>query len=90
MPEGVTLRAGYSANASVLLSKADNVLSIPERVIEWAGDSTFVYVLTDTVPVQKFDRVPVTTGTSDGINIQVTGGIDEKVRLRGAAINDNK
>lgn len=90
VPEGVTLRAGYSANASVLLSKADNVLSIPERVIEWAGDSTFVYVLTDTVPVQKFDRVPVTTGTSDGINIQVTGGIDEKVRLRGAAINDNK
>lgn len=90
VPEGVTLRAGYSANASVLLSKADNVLSIPERVIEWAGDSTFVYVLTDTVPVQKLDRVPVTTGTSDGINIQVTGGIDEKVRLRGAAINDNK
>lgn len=85
----MTLRAGYSANASVLLSKADGVLSIPERVIEWAGDSTYVYVLTDTVPSQKFERVAVTTGTSDGINIQVTGGIDDKARLRGAAINNN-
>ncbi|MCM1522770.1 MAG: efflux RND transporter periplasmic adaptor subunit [Muribaculaceae bacterium] len=84
------VRAGYSANASVILSRANGVLTIPERVIEWAGDSTYVYVLTDSIDTQKFNRVPVTTGTSDGINIQVTSGIDESARLRGATINQQQ
>ncbi len=86
VPSGDHLRAGYSANATVTLSKVSNVLTIPESVIEWAGDSTFVYLLTDTVPEQKFERKPVTTGTSDGINIQITDGIDAKSRLRGAPV----
>lgn len=90
VPEGEELRAGYSANATVNLSKAENVLTIPESVIEWKGDSTFVYVLTDSVPQQKFERKPITTGTSDGINIQVNSGIDKNVLLRGAAIKDKK
>ncbi|MCM1356324.1 MAG: efflux RND transporter periplasmic adaptor subunit [Staphylococcus sp.] len=84
VPEGQHLRAGYSANASVSLSKAEGVLTIPESVIEWQGDSTFVYILTDTVPQQTFDRRPISTGTSDGINIQIKDGIDKDVRLRGA------
>lgn len=45
-PETVKLRAGYSANATVILEKAENVISVPERLIEYANDSTFVYVLT--------------------------------------------
>ena len=86
VPSGDKLRAGYSANATVSLSKVSNVLTIPESVIEWSGDSTFVYVLTDTVPEQKFQRTAVTTGTSDGINIQITNGIDSSSRLRGASV----
>ncbi|MCM1164325.1 MAG: efflux RND transporter periplasmic adaptor subunit [Muribaculaceae bacterium] len=82
------VRAGYSANAQVVLSSASGVLSIPERVIEWAGDSTFVYLLTDSVNTQQFDRRAITTGTSDGVNIQVTGGIDASARLRGATITE--
>ncbi|MDE6062417.1 MAG: efflux transporter periplasmic adaptor subunit, partial [Duncaniella sp.] len=86
VPSGDKLRAGYSANATVNLSKAENVLSIPESVIEWVGDSTFVYVMTDSLPEQKFERTPISTGTSDGINIQIKDGIDRNVKLRGAAI----
>ncbi|MCM1137398.1 MAG: efflux RND transporter periplasmic adaptor subunit [Duncaniella sp.] len=86
VPTGDKLRAGYSANASVTLSKVANTLTIPESVIEWSGDSTFVYILTDTVPEQKFERTHITTGTSDGINIQVTGGVDASARLRGAVV----
>lgn len=86
VPTGDKLRAGYSANATVTLSKVADVLTIPESVIEWAGDSTFVYVLTDTVPEQKFERTHITTGTSDGINIQVTKGLDSSSRVRGAAV----
>lgn len=88
VPEGQMLRAGYSANATVDLSKVHDVLSIPESVVEWTGDSTFVYVLTDSVDTQKFERTAITTGTSDGLNIQVTSGIDSSSKLRGAAVKD--
>lgn len=82
----LNLRAGYSANASVVLAKAPGTLTIPERVIEFKGDSTFVYVATDTIN-QKFKMTPVTTGISDGINIQITSGnIDKNTRLRGAEL----
>ncbi|MDE6173997.1 MAG: efflux RND transporter periplasmic adaptor subunit [Duncaniella sp.] len=89
VPSDDTLRAGYSANATVSLSKVSDVMTIPESVIEWVGDSTFVYVLTDSVPAQKFERKAITTGTSDGINIHVTDGIGKTELLRGAAIKKN-
>lgn len=80
------LRAGYSANASVALEKAENVLTVPEGVVEFAGDSTFVYVLTEAEPVQKFTRTPVATGMSDGVKIEIKGGIDSTAVLRGDKI----
>lgn len=83
------LRAGYSANATVTLSKNSGVLTLPEAAIEFAGDSTFVYVLTDSVPERKFKRVPVVTGSSDGINIEVKEGIDSLVSVRGDVIKNN-
>lgn len=65
------------------LSNSAGVLTIPEGVVEFAGDSTFVYVLTDSVPEQQFNRTAVTTGASDGINIEVKSGIEPTARLRG-------
>lgn len=78
------LRAGYSANATVILEKADNTLSIPERVIEYANDSAFVYILKSEKP-QSFERVAVKTGISDGINVQLLepASVDKSTRLRG-------
>lgn len=84
-----TLRAGYSANATVTLSKAVNVMRLPESVVEFAGDSTFVHVLTDTVPQQKFRRTAIKTGTSDGINIEVKDGIAKDVKVRGNVKDGN-
>lgn len=82
------LRAGYSANASVILEKEENTLSIPERVIEFQGDSTFVYVLRGNPKPgekQEFDRVAVRTGISDGVNIAVSGeGLSTESKLRGS------
>ena len=86
VPEGANLRAGYSANAAVILSKASNVLTVPEGVVEFSGDSTYVYVLTDSLPQQKFERRAITTGVSNGINIEVKKGIDKSVGLRGDKI----
>ena len=84
VPDGQHLRAGYSANAKVMLNSVAGVMTVPESVIEWAGDSTYVYVLTDSVKGQDFRRTAVTTGLSDGINIQVTSGISADTPLRGA------
>ena len=81
----VQLRAGYSANASVILNSANDVLTIPESVVEFVGDSTFVYCMTDSVP-QKFERTAVKTGLGDGVKVEVKDGIASNARLRGAEI----
>ena len=89
VPDSVRLRAGYSANAAVTLQRAADVMSVPEGVIEWQGDSTFVYVLTSgDAPKQTFDRKSITTGLSDGVNIEVKSGLDASARLRGLKINE--
>ncbi len=80
---GQNLRAGYSANASVILREARNVMSVPEAVVEFDGDNAYVYVLTGENP-QTFERRQIQTGLSDGINIEVTGGISDSDKLRGA------
>ncbi len=84
VPDSVTVRAGYSANAEIVLARAHQVLAIPESAIEFKGDSTFIYILTDSVPEQKFVRRQVTTGMSDGIRIEVKGGLKTGDRVRGA------
>ena len=91
VPEGIMLRAGYSANAKVLLSKAENVMTVPEAVIEYEGTNAFVYVQKDKkdtvqpLPLNKFERKPITTGLSDGINVEVRDGVSADDRLRGAS-----
>jgi HlyD family secretion protein len=82
-PDSVMIRAGYSANAKIVLQRVKDALSLPEGVVEFAGDSTFVYVMTDSVPKQKFERRQVTTGMSDGINLEIKGGVKIGDKVRG-------
>ncbi len=81
------LRSGYSANATILLSEAKDVLAIPESVVSFEKDSTYVYVRTDTLPEPKFERRAVETGLSDGINIEVKKGISKSDVLRAEKID---
>ncbi len=82
-PEG--LRAGYSANATVVLERASNVITLPESTVTFEGDSTFVFIRTDSVS-NSYERRPVTTGLSDGINIEIKEGVDTTAVVRGAQI----
>ncbi len=84
VPDSVTIRSGYSANAEITLARANKVLALPESTIEFKGDSTFIYVLTDSVPSQTFSRRAITTGMSDGIKIEVKSGLNANERVRGA------
>ena len=83
VPDSVTIRSGYSANAEMELQRADNVLAVPENALEFAGDSAFVYVLTDSVPQQQFERRAVKTGISDGIKIEIKQGLSANDFVRG-------
>lgn len=79
----IKLRAGYSANATIILSKVSDVLTVPENIIEFVGDSTFVYV-SNSAEAKTFDRIPVQLGLSDGVNVEILNPtIDEKSGLRG-------
>lgn len=83
VPDTVQIRSGYSANAEIVLQRANKVLALPESTIEFSGDSTFVWVMTDSVPEQKFERRQVTTGMSDGIKLEIKKGLNAKDKVRG-------
>ncbi|MDX2250174.1 MAG: efflux RND transporter periplasmic adaptor subunit [Bacteroidia bacterium] len=73
------IRAGYSANADIVLQRKDSVLAIREGLLQFEDESTFVEIETGT---QQFKKVPVQTGLSDGINIEVISGITEKDKIK--------
>lgn len=73
-PVPVVLRAGYSANSEIVIEQRENVLLIPERVIEFSQDTARVRVRLDD---QTTESRIIQTGLSDAINIEVVGGLDE-------------
>jgi len=68
------LRAGYSANADIIINEAESVLTLPERVVYFSGDSTWVEIAgADGVR----EKILIETGLSDAIRIEVKSGIEE-------------
>lgn len=76
---GTFLRAGYSANADIILAKKDKVLSVPESVLQFEKDKTYVEL--ETAP-QKFEKKYIKTGISDGINIEVLEGLKKTDKIK--------
>lgn len=89
VPTDVFVRAGYSANAEIVLSKVENVLTIPENCVEFSGDTASVYVLKTKEP-QTFEKKIVKTGMSDGMKIEIKSGLKAKDKIRGAEIAEKK
>jgi len=82
------IRAGYSANANIVLERKDSVLVIPEGYLKFQGDSTFVEVEKE-VP-QTFEKRWVKTGISDGINIEVVSGLSKDDKVKGDKTDPKK
>jgi len=80
LDKGDFLRAGYSANADIILGTKNEALSIKESALQFGKDSIFVEV--EKQP-QIFEKRLIKTGLSDGINIEVLEGltIKEKVKM---------
>ncbi len=73
-PEEIRLRAGFSANADILMEERRDVLVIPERVVTFEGDSAWVEVPGRGDAREK--RV-IRTGLSDAIQVEVVDGLEE-------------
>jgi len=73
------IRAGYSANADIVLDKKDSVLSLEEKNVIFENQKTFVEIRVDST---TFKKVPVEIGISDGIYTQVLSGVTEKDKVK--------
>ncbi len=82
------IRAGYSANANIVLDRKDSVLVIPEGLLKFENDSSFVEVQTEVE--QQFKKQYVQTGLSDGINIEITTGLNKEDKVKGEKIDPKK
>lgn len=82
-----TIRSGYSANAQIELEKKDNVVSVPESALEFEGEDAYVYTKGQDGTYQK---TKITTGLSDGVNIEVKEGLSEGDTVRGPRIIEDE
>ncbi|RKR14104.1 HlyD family secretion protein [Maribacter vaceletii] len=78
------IRAGYSANASIVLEKKEDVLVIPEALLQFdkKTDEPYVEVANGNVDDQKFERKNLEIGISDGVNVEIVSGITEEDEVK--------
>jgi len=76
--DGVLLRAGYSANADVVIREKQDVLIVPERLVTFdkKESKSYVEVPGDT-PEAEPKKINVEVGLSDGLNIEVVSGLKQ-------------
>jgi len=75
------IRAGLSANASIILARADSVLSIKEALVQFDEDSKKPFVEVKTGD-KDFERRDVILGVSDGLNVEVKEGLSEDDEIK--------
>jgi HlyD family secretion protein len=73
------IRAGYSANADIVLEKRDNILAIHESLLQFEADKVFVEVENGT---QQFEKRYIEVGISDGIHIEIVNGLSKKDKVK--------
>ncbi len=73
------IRAGYSANAEVILKTKSNILAIKESLVQYDGQKPFVEV---QIKPQIFKRKNIVLGISNGIDVEVISGIQEKDAIK--------
>jgi HlyD family secretion protein len=77
--DGVELRAGYSASADLIVQEKKDVLHIPERLVVFQGDSTFVN--TKSAQGDSLMLKPVKLGFSDGLSVEILDGLKDGEKI---------
>lgn len=72
----VTLRAGYSATADLVIREKKGVLVLPERLVRFEDGGAKAWVEVPAgAPGKPPRKVDVKTGLSDGLNLEVVNGL---------------
>lgn len=79
LTEDQFIRAGYSANADIVLERRDSVLTVNEGALIVSGDSIFVEI---EVSEQQFEKKQIKTGLSDGLKTEVLEGLSKEKVLK--------
>ena len=80
--DSIMIRAGYSANASLVLESRDSVMVIPEALLQFDKETDKPYVEIATGD-QEFERKDIEIGLSDGINVEILSGLtmEDEVKI---------
>jgi HlyD family secretion protein len=89
LKDNLFIRAGYSANADIVLERRDSVLAVQESLVKFEGDSAWVEV--ETGP-QTFEKRIIKTGLSDGVSVEVLDGITkaDKIKIQTPSVTASK
>ena len=80
LKEGVFIRAGYSANANIIIEQVKQAMAINEGLLQFDDQGRFVEVAKNGK--QDFEKVYVKTGLSDGINVEIISGINNTSQIK--------
>ncbi len=75
------VRAGYSANASIVLEEKKDVLAIKEALLQFDKETEKPFVEIETGE-NEFERKELELGVSDGIDVEIVSGIDEGAKIK--------
>ena len=79
--DSIFVRAGYSANASLILERKDNVMAVEESLLQFDRETEKPYVEIQ-IGDQKFERRDLEIGLSDGVNVEVISGLTEDDQIK--------
>ena len=79
--DSIFVRAGYSANASLILERKDNVMAVEESLLQFDRKTEKPYVEIQ-IGDQKFERRDIEIGLSDGVNVEVLSGLTEYDKIK--------
>ncbi len=75
------VRAGYSANATIITDVKKDILSINESLLQFDNSTKKPFVEVQ-ISGQKFERKDIELGISDGVYAEVLGGISESDNIK--------
>jgi HlyD family secretion protein len=79
--DSIFIRAGLSANASIILERSKDVLAISEALVQFEKETNEPFVEVE-VGDQQFEKRKVELGLSDGINVEVKSGVKEGDKIK--------
>lgn len=79
--DSIFIRAGLSANASIILAKVDSVIALKEALIQFDTETKKPFVEIATAD-QRFERRDIEMGISDGIHVEIKSGITKEDKIK--------